>query len=319
MRLTGVRRILFSSTGSVYGECRVIPTPEDAPFPVQTSLYGASKAAAEGYLAAYAEAGVRVGTVFRFVSILGPALHARSRHRLRGPAPPRPDAAARARRRHAAQVVPGRQRLRRRRCGHDSTRRPRFEVFNLGVDDYCTVRDSIGWITDRLGLEPGAEVRAAATAAGSATTRSSSSTRPHPGHRLGAAVHDPGRRSSAPSTTCWPTSGCSRTTTRPDERPPSCRPTTVTLDPSARPPPDGSTPMSTFSEHSSPNDRHPRAHRSAPTSTPSSTCCVASRDRGGRLFICGSGGGAGHASHATCDFRKLGGFEATASPTTSPS
>ncbi|MGZ4671339.1 MAG: SIS domain-containing protein [Ilumatobacteraceae bacterium] len=34
------------------------------------------------------------------------------------------------------------------------------------------------------------------------------------------------------------------------------------------------------------------------------------RDRGGRLFFCGSGGGAGHASHATCDFRKLGGFEA---------
>ena len=34
------------------------------------------------------------------------------------------------------------------------------------------------------------------------------------------------------------------------------------------------------------------------------------RDRGGRLFFCGSGGGAGHASHAACDFRKLGGFEA---------
>jgi D-sedoheptulose 7-phosphate isomerase len=34
------------------------------------------------------------------------------------------------------------------------------------------------------------------------------------------------------------------------------------------------------------------------------------RERGGRLFLCGSGGGAGHASHATCDFRKLCGFEA---------
>lgn len=31
--------------------------------------------------------------------------------------------------------------------------------------------------------------------------------------------------------------------------------------------------------------------------------------RGGRLFFAGSGGGAGHASHATCDFRKLGGIE----------
>jgi len=34
------------------------------------------------------------------------------------------------------------------------------------------------------------------------------------------------------------------------------------------------------------------------------------RDQDGRLFFIGSGGGAGHASHATCDFRKLGGFEA---------
>src|SRR5205814_4444868 len=36
----------------------------------------------------------------------------------------------------------------------------------------------------------------------------------------------------------------------------------------------------------------------------------ATRDRDGRLFFCGSGGGAGHASHAACDFRKLAGFEA---------
>lgn len=36
------------------------------------------------------------------------------------------------------------------------------------------------------------------------------------------------------------------------------------------------------------------------------------RDAGGRLFFVGSGGGAGHASHAVCDFRKVGGFEAYA-------
>ncbi len=36
------------------------------------------------------------------------------------------------------------------------------------------------------------------------------------------------------------------------------------------------------------------------------------REKGGRLFIVGSGGGAGHASHATCDFRKLCNFEAYA-------
>jgi D-sedoheptulose 7-phosphate isomerase len=36
------------------------------------------------------------------------------------------------------------------------------------------------------------------------------------------------------------------------------------------------------------------------------------RDDGGRLFIVGSGGGAGHASHACCDFRKLCGIESYA-------
>jgi nucleoside-diphosphate-sugar epimerase len=71
MRKNGIARIAFSSTGSVYGESPVIPTPEDAPFPVQTSLYGASKLAGEGLIGAYCEAfGIR-GWIFRFVSILG--------------------------------------------------------------------------------------------------------------------------------------------------------------------------------------------------------------------------------------------------------
>jgi len=51
MRANGIRRIAFSSTGSVYGEAKSIPTPEDAAFPVQTSLYGASKLAGEGLIA----------------------------------------------------------------------------------------------------------------------------------------------------------------------------------------------------------------------------------------------------------------------------
>jgi len=39
---------------------------------------------------------------------------------------------------------------------------------------------------------------------------------------------------------------------------------------------------------------------------------VGVRERGGRLFCVGSGGGAAHASHAVCDFRKLGRIEAYA-------
>src|SRR4029079_82815 len=55
MRANGVTNIAFSSTGSVYGEAEVIPTPENAPFPVQTSLYAASKVAGEGLIAANCE------------------------------------------------------------------------------------------------------------------------------------------------------------------------------------------------------------------------------------------------------------------------
>jgi len=71
MRASGTSRIVFSSTGSIYGEPDVFPTPEDCPFPVQTSLYGASKLAGEGLIAAYCHGYGFTGTVFRFVSILG--------------------------------------------------------------------------------------------------------------------------------------------------------------------------------------------------------------------------------------------------------
>jgi UDP-glucose 4-epimerase len=71
MRATGVSKIAFSSTGSVYGEPDVFPTPEDARFPIQTSLYAASKLAGEGMIGAYAHGFGFTGLVFRFVSILG--------------------------------------------------------------------------------------------------------------------------------------------------------------------------------------------------------------------------------------------------------
>lgn len=71
MRGAGVRQIAFSSTGSVYGEAVVIPTPENAAFPVQTSLYAASKVAAEGMISAYAQGYDFKARIFRFVSVLG--------------------------------------------------------------------------------------------------------------------------------------------------------------------------------------------------------------------------------------------------------
>src|SRR5467141_3262952 len=71
MRANAIKRIAFSSTGSVYGEATVFPTPEDAPFPIQTSLYAASKIAGEAMVQAYCEGFGFEGYIFRFVSILG--------------------------------------------------------------------------------------------------------------------------------------------------------------------------------------------------------------------------------------------------------
>lgn len=153
MRDVGCRRLVFSSTGSVYGEAQVIPTPEDVAFPRQTSLYGASKAAAEGFLAAYAEAGHLDVTVFRFVSILGPRYsHGHVidfvRQLRRDP--------------HHLQILgDGTQRksyLDVDDCvsaiSHRLVEPERFEIYNLGTDEYCTVRESVSWICERLELEP---------------------------------------------------------------------------------------------------------------------------------------------------------------------
>jgi len=72
MRINKIKKIIFCSTGSVYGETDEIPTPENANFPIQTSMYGASKLACEGLIQAYSEAYNIKSYIFRFVSILGP-------------------------------------------------------------------------------------------------------------------------------------------------------------------------------------------------------------------------------------------------------
>jgi UDP-glucose 4-epimerase len=71
MKLNGIKNIVFCSTGSVYGEAKNFPTPENDSFPVQTSFYGASKLAGESLIQAYSEAFSFNSWIFRFVSILG--------------------------------------------------------------------------------------------------------------------------------------------------------------------------------------------------------------------------------------------------------
>lgn len=65
-----VTKIAFASTSSVYGDAIIHPTPENAVF-APTSLYGATKAACESYIQAYASYYDWKIYIFRFVSFIG--------------------------------------------------------------------------------------------------------------------------------------------------------------------------------------------------------------------------------------------------------
>ncbi len=71
MRINGVKKILFTSSSTVYGEAKMIPTPEDAPLrPI--SLYGASKLACEALISAYSHTFGINAVIFRLANIIGP-------------------------------------------------------------------------------------------------------------------------------------------------------------------------------------------------------------------------------------------------------
>lgn len=154
MRKHGIRRIAFSSTGSVYGEAAVIPTPENAPFPIQTSLYGASKLAGEGLIAAYCEGFDFQAWIFRFVSILGERYTHGHVFDFYKQLKAHPD--------YLKVLGDGTQRKSYLYI-HDcldaihfamEKAQDKVNIFNLGVDGYCTVNDSIGYICRALNLKP---------------------------------------------------------------------------------------------------------------------------------------------------------------------
>jgi UDP-glucose 4-epimerase len=159
MRANGIRRIAFSSTGSVYGEAETIPTPENAPFPVQTSLYGASKLACEGMIAAYCEGFGCEGYIFRFVSILGERYthgHIFDFYKQLREHPGHLDVLGNGTQRksylHIGDCVQAILHAIDRGSARDA--KHRVQIYNLGTNGYCNVKDSIGWICARLGLQP---------------------------------------------------------------------------------------------------------------------------------------------------------------------
>ena len=154
MRSNGVRRVAFSSTGSIYGEAPVVPTPEDAPFPVQTSLYGASKLAGEGLIQAYCEGFGFHAWIFRFVSILGERYthgHVFDFSKSLGADPTSLRVLGDGRQRKSYLYV--QDCLDAILLAMDRAT-GKINVFNLGTDEFCVLNESIGWITGRLGVSP---------------------------------------------------------------------------------------------------------------------------------------------------------------------
>jgi UDP-glucose 4-epimerase len=159
MRANGIKSIAFPSTGSVYGEAEVIPTPENAPFPIQTSLYAASKVAGENLIQAYCEGFGFEGYIFRFVSILGERYthgHVFDFYRQLLEHPEHLDILGNGMQKKsylyvgdcvaAILHVIGQQRA--LKAKHH------VEIYNLGAPEYVQVTDSVKIICEHLGVRP---------------------------------------------------------------------------------------------------------------------------------------------------------------------
>jgi UDP-glucose 4-epimerase len=159
MRANNIKRIGFSSTGSVYGEAEIFPTPENHPFPVQTSLYAASKLACEGFIHAYCEGYGFEGYIFRFVSILGERYthgHVLDFYKqlLAHPGLLKVlgDGAQQKSYLYIGDCLEAMLHVVNRATAKAA--KHGVETYNLGTDEYCQVNDSIRWICSALGLKP---------------------------------------------------------------------------------------------------------------------------------------------------------------------
>lgn len=154
MRRAGISQIAFSSTGSIYGEPDVFPTPESCPFPVQTSLYGASKLAGEGLIEAYCAGFNFRAWIFRFVSILGERYthgHVFDFYRSLRNDPTRITVLGNGRQRKSYLYV--QDCIDAMLTAIARSEQP-VNLFNLGAGEYCQVNDSLDWICQKLAVSP---------------------------------------------------------------------------------------------------------------------------------------------------------------------
>ena len=154
MQKNKIQKIIFASTGSIYGEAEIIPTPENAPFPIQTSFYGASKLAAESLIQAYCEGFDFQAWMFRFVSILGERYthgHVFDFYKQLLKDPNTLNVLGNGKQKKSYLYVQD--------CidailfSLDHAKE-KINIFNLGTDQYCELDNSIQWMCDYLKISP---------------------------------------------------------------------------------------------------------------------------------------------------------------------
>ena len=153
MRQTGVRNIFFTSTSTVYGEAKVIPTPESYGPTIPISLYGASKLASEAMISGFCHTYDMNSVMYRFANVVGP----RSTHGVTY------DFVNKLRKDPNKLVILGNGRQKKSYIHISDTidamifaaenRKNRVEIFNMGSEDYIDVVRVADIITDVMGLK----------------------------------------------------------------------------------------------------------------------------------------------------------------------
>jgi len=153
MRITGVKRIAFTSGSGVYGEVDATPVPENYDRMIPVSTYGACKLACESLISAYSFMFDITGTVFRFANVVGPqqthgVAYDFMRRLAKDPTQLKifGDGSQSKPYIHVEDVLAAFRLL-------ENTQTGGFDVFNVGSTDYLTVREIADLVCERMGLK----------------------------------------------------------------------------------------------------------------------------------------------------------------------
>ncbi len=153
-RKLSINKVVFSSTGSIYGEPKKFPTKENYNFPIQTSLYASSKLAGEGLMQAYAYGYNIKVYIFRFVSIFGKRYthgHLYDFYKKLKKNPKKLEILGNGLQKKSYlnvsdcidAIIIGLKKS-----------KDKINIFNLGLNDFITVNQSINYICNYLKLKP---------------------------------------------------------------------------------------------------------------------------------------------------------------------